>query len=208
MKFRNYFPWDQQLQQNKHLPPMVPKFEDLVAKTPLETNGAEVNKSILCSLFVLFVCTALWSELSLLMRVQKPVLPLYISQVMQTMGVDWCFSALGKKPVNKRCITKYNGISICLFRTPLWALHPQSQTQIFEEMLQRSLRSSNGALNETSSNWCISISSVCTTRDHFYLKSQENLLLKVWRDKNYCTCSCRLALQILRRCESQAAKHV
>jgi hypothetical protein len=58
---------------------MVPKFEDLVAKTPLETNGAEVNKSILCSLFVLFVCTALWSELSLLMRVQKPVLPLYIS---------------------------------------------------------------------------------------------------------------------------------
>jgi hypothetical protein len=54
MKFRNYFPRDQQLQQNKHLPPMVPKFEDLVAKTPLETNGAEVKKSILCSLFVLF----------------------------------------------------------------------------------------------------------------------------------------------------------
>jgi hypothetical protein len=88
-------------------------------------------------LFVLFVCTTLWSELSLLMRVQKPVLPLHISQVMQTVGVDWCFSALGKKPVNKRCITKYNGISICLFRTPLWALHPNSQTQIFKEMLQR-----------------------------------------------------------------------
>ncbi|KAH8932071.1 hypothetical protein BDL97_19G054400 [Sphagnum fallax] len=31
---------DPYLQQNKHLPPMVPKFEDLVAKTPLETNGA------------------------------------------------------------------------------------------------------------------------------------------------------------------------
>jgi hypothetical protein len=45
---------------------MVPKFDDLVAKTPLETNGAELNKSILCSLFVLFVCTALWSELSLI----------------------------------------------------------------------------------------------------------------------------------------------
>jgi hypothetical protein len=67
---------------------MVPKFKDLVAKRSLETNGTEVNKSILCSLFILFVCTALWSELSLLMRVQKPVLPLYISQVMQTMGVD------------------------------------------------------------------------------------------------------------------------
>jgi hypothetical protein len=74
MKFRNYFPRDQQLQQNKHPPPMVPKFEDPVAKAPLETNGAEVNKSILCSLFVLFVCTVLWSKLSVLMRVQKPVL--------------------------------------------------------------------------------------------------------------------------------------
>ncbi|KAH8954967.1 hypothetical protein BDL97_08G109400 [Sphagnum fallax] len=41
MKFRNYFPRDQQLQQNKHPPPMVPKFEDPVAKAPLETNGAE-----------------------------------------------------------------------------------------------------------------------------------------------------------------------
>jgi hypothetical protein len=39
-------------------------------------------------LFVLFVFTTLWSELSLLMRVQKPVLPLHISQVMQTVGVD------------------------------------------------------------------------------------------------------------------------
>jgi hypothetical protein len=127
---------------------------------------------------------------------------------MQTMGVDWCFSALGKKPVNKRCITKYNGISICLCRTPSWALHPQSQTQIFEEMLQRSL---NGALNEPSSNWCVSISSLCTTRDHFYLKSQENLLLKVWRDKNYCTrrpVAVDFALQILGKCESQAAEHV
>jgi hypothetical protein len=55
------------------------KFEDPVAKAPLETNVAEVNKSILCSLFVLFVFTTLWSELSLLMRVHKPVLPLYIS---------------------------------------------------------------------------------------------------------------------------------
>jgi hypothetical protein len=63
-------------------------FEEPVAKAPLGTNGAEVNKSILCSLFVWFVCTTLWSELSLLMRVQKPVRPLYISQVMQTMGVD------------------------------------------------------------------------------------------------------------------------
>jgi hypothetical protein len=62
MKFRNYFPRDQQLQQNKHPPPMVPKFEDPVAKAPLETNGAEVNKSILCSLFVLFVCIVLWSK--------------------------------------------------------------------------------------------------------------------------------------------------
>jgi hypothetical protein len=53
---------------------MVPKFEDPVAKAPLETNGAEVNKSILCSLFVLFVCTVLWSKLSVLMMVQKPVL--------------------------------------------------------------------------------------------------------------------------------------
>jgi hypothetical protein len=34
---------------------MVPKFEDLVAKTPLETNGAEVNKSILCFI-IRFVC--------------------------------------------------------------------------------------------------------------------------------------------------------
>jgi hypothetical protein len=67
---------------------MVAKFEDLVAETPLETNGAEVNKSILCSLFFFFVCTALWFELSLLMRVQKPVLPLYISQVMQAVAVD------------------------------------------------------------------------------------------------------------------------
>jgi hypothetical protein len=33
---------------------MVAKFEDLVAETPLETNGAEVNKSILCSLFFFF----------------------------------------------------------------------------------------------------------------------------------------------------------
>ncbi len=83
MKFRNYFPRDQQLQQNKHPPPMVPKFEDPVAKAPLETNGAEVNKSILCSLFVLFVCTVLWSKLSVLMMVQKPVL-----QVVQAVGVD------------------------------------------------------------------------------------------------------------------------
>jgi hypothetical protein len=87
MKFRNYFPRDQQLQQNKHPPPMVPKFEDPIAKAPLETNGAEVNKSILCSLFVLFVCTVLWSKLSVLMRVQ-PVLSLYISQVVQAVGVD------------------------------------------------------------------------------------------------------------------------
>ncbi len=67
---------------------LLRKFEVPVAKAPLETNGAEVNKSILCSLFVLFVFTTLWSELSLLMRVQKPVLPLHISQVMQTVGVD------------------------------------------------------------------------------------------------------------------------
>ncbi|CAM6019173.1 unnamed protein product [Sphagnum balticum] len=42
-----------ELQQNKHLPPMVPKFEDLVAKTPLETNGA---KQIYFMFIICFVC--------------------------------------------------------------------------------------------------------------------------------------------------------
>ncbi|KAL2644689.1 hypothetical protein R1flu_012276 [Riccia fluitans] len=41
IKFRNYVPRDEQLQQLKILPPQPPKFEDLLAKPPEETNGSE-----------------------------------------------------------------------------------------------------------------------------------------------------------------------
>jgi hypothetical protein len=88
MKFRNYFPRDQQLQQNKHPPPMVPKFEDPVAKAPLETTGAEVtNLFYVHCLFCLFA-QFFGPKLSVLMRVQKRVLSLYISQVVQAVAFD------------------------------------------------------------------------------------------------------------------------
>jgi len=41
MRFRNYFPRDDDLQKAKHPPPVIPKFEDPVATDPLQVAGAE-----------------------------------------------------------------------------------------------------------------------------------------------------------------------
>lgn len=43
MRFRNYFPRDDDLQKAKHPPPVIPKFEDPVATDPLQVAGAEVS---------------------------------------------------------------------------------------------------------------------------------------------------------------------
>lgn len=42
MRFRNYFPRDDDLQKAKHPPPVIPKFEDPVATDPLQVAGSEV----------------------------------------------------------------------------------------------------------------------------------------------------------------------
>lgn len=43
MRFRNYFPRDDDLQKAKHPPPVIPKFEDPVATDPLQVAGVEVT---------------------------------------------------------------------------------------------------------------------------------------------------------------------
>jgi hypothetical protein len=94
---------------------------------------------------------------------------------MQTVGVDWCFSALGKKLLNKRFITKYNVISICLFRTPLWALHPKSPTQIFNCCWTFAFSSRWIYLTSHQAKWqpiCILITVLC-------LQSTDNELLHI-----------------------------
>lgn len=43
MKFRNYLPHDKQLQEHKLTPPVLPKFEDPVADTPIVPEINEVT---------------------------------------------------------------------------------------------------------------------------------------------------------------------